>query len=113
MAQARDIIFANLQGMEKITDYLKKLGLSELEAKIYLTLLQTGAVSVKSFAPMIGIKRTTAYLYIDPLIEKGLVFKVVQGNKKQIAPANPDILKDLIEKKVQVAKTQRSEEHTS
>ncbi len=92
--------------MEQITDYLEKLGLSELEAKIYLTLLQTGTVSVKSFAPMIGLKRTTAYLYIDPLIEKGLVIKVIQGNKKQIAPANPDILKDLVAKKVQVAKLQ-------
>ncbi len=106
MVQARDIIFANLSGMEQITDYLKKLGLSELEAKIYLTLLQTGTVSIKSFAPMIGLKRTTAYLYIDPLIEKGLVVKVIQGNKKQIAAANPDMLQELVEKKVQLAKTQ-------
>ena len=46
--------------MEKIVDYLKQLDLSDVEAKLYLTLLQTGPSSVRDLAQTIDIKRTTA-----------------------------------------------------
>lgn len=92
--------------MKEITDYLEKLDLSEIEAKIYLTLLKTGTISVRKLAPMIDLKRTTAYLNIDPLIEKGLVIKVIKGAQKQISAASPETLQDLIERKVQSAENQ-------
>src|SRR5258708_24684886 len=92
--------------MKEITDYLEELSLSEIEGKIYLTLLKTGPISVRKFAPLIGLKRTTAYLNIDPLIEMGLITKVIKGAQKQIVAACPEVLKDLIEKKFQSAKNQ-------
>ncbi len=90
--------------MEKIIAYLTQLELSELEAKLYLTLLQTGPISVRELAANIDIKRTTAYLYIDQLVEKGLVIKLIKGSSKLIAAEEPTNLEGLVRKKVDQAK---------
>ena len=86
--------------MEKIIDYLKQLDLSDAEAKLYLTLLQTGPTSVRDLALTVTIKRTTAYFYIDQLVEKGLIMKLVRGSKKLVAANEPENLKSLVENKV-------------
>ncbi len=90
--------------MDKIVDYLKQLDLSDVEAKLYLTLLQTGATSVRDLAQTIEIKRTTAYFYIDQLIDKGLIMKLVKGSKKLVAANEPENLKTLVEAKIVSAK---------
>src|ERR1700734_1251596 len=90
--------------MDKIVDYLKQLDLSDVEAKLYLTLLQTGPASVRDLAQTIDIKRTTAYFYIDQLVEKGLIMKLVKGSKKLVAANEPENLKILVEDKLESAK---------
>lgn len=90
--------------MDKILDYLKQLDLSDVEAKLYLTLLQNGPTSVRDLAMTIDIKRTTAYFYIDQLIEKGLIMKQVKNSKKLVAAEEPKALKTLVENKVTSAK---------
>jgi len=91
--------------MDKIIDYFKQLDLSDAEAKLYLTLLQTGPTSVRDLAQTVDIKRTTTYFYIDQLIEKGLIMKIVRGSKKLVAANDPENLRDLVEKKVALAQT--------
>lgn len=91
--------------MDKIIEYLKQLELSDIEAKLYLTLLKTGPLSVRDLAETIEIKRTTAYLYIDQLIEKGLIMKMVKGANKLVAANEPEeTLQHLVEVKLQKAK---------
>lgn len=90
--------------LEKIVDYLKQLGLSDAEAKLYLTLLQTGPTSVRDLAQTVDIKRTTAYFYIDQLVEKGLIMKLVKGSKKLIAANEPENLQTLVEEELARAK---------
>lgn len=89
--------------MDKLINYLKQLDLSDIEAKLYLTLLKTGPTNVRDLAQKIEIKRTTAYFYIDQLIEKGLIMKLVKGSKKLIAANEPENLSILIEKKIEQA----------
>jgi sugar-specific transcriptional regulator TrmB len=89
--------------MDTIIDYLKQLELSEIEAKLYLTLLQSGPISVRDLAANIDIKRTTAYLYIDQLVEKGLVIKIVKGSKKLVTAEEPKALEQLVKAKVESA----------
>src|SRR5579862_6508050 len=101
-----DINGINL-GMDKIIDYLKQLDLSDAEAKLYLTLLRAGPTSVRDLAQTVDIKRTTAYFYIDQLVEKGLLMKLVRGSKKLVAANEPDNLQFLVEKKVASAKIVR------
>src|ERR1700744_3984765 len=91
------------QRMDKIIDYLKQLDLSDVEAKLYLTLFQTGPASVRDLAATINIKRTTAYFYIDQLVEKGLIMKLVKGSKKLVAANDPENLKTLVEEKIKSA----------
>ncbi len=91
--------------MNKILDYLEQLGLSEIEAKLYLTLLNTGPISVRELAETTKIKRTTAYLYIDQLIDKELVMKLVKGSKKLVVANEPaENLHYLVDKKLERAK---------
>src|ERR1700691_2243672 len=91
--------------MEKVVDYLKQLDLSDIEAKLYLTLLQTGPTSVRDLAQTIEIKRTTAYFYIDQLVDKGLIMKLVKGSKKLVAANKPENLEQLVEAKISSAQT--------
>src|SRR5436190_18923898 len=96
--------------MKQIIDYLEQLDLSEFEAKLYLTLLQNGHLSIRELAKKAGIKRTTAYLHIDHLIEKGLVTELIKGSRKYLAAQDlEENLKYLIEKKIQTAKTVQQE----
>ncbi len=96
--------------MDNILAYLEKLDLSEIEAKLYLKLLKTGPLSVRELASTTGIKRTTAYIYIDQLIEKGLLIKLVKGSHKLVAANKPDdCLQDLVEKKIRIAKSVQNE----
>src|SRR5215469_18867685 len=90
--------------MDKIIDYLKQLDLSDAEAKLYLTLLKAGPVSVRDLAQTVDIKRTTTYFYIDQLVEKGLIMKLVRGSKKLVAANEPENLKSLVDTKLSNAK---------
>src|SRR5690349_21587841 len=91
--------------LNKVATYLKQLDLTDEEAKLYLTLLQTGPTSVRDLAETVGIKRTTAYFYIDLLVNKGLIMKLVQGSKKLVAANDPENLQTLVKAKLEEAET--------
>lgn len=102
----RGNIITRVRFMEKILKYLEQLDLSEIEAKLYLRLLETGPVSVRDIANLVNIKRTTTYLYIEQLLQKGLITKVTVGAKTQIAAVQPEAgLEHLVSDKVTKAKT--------
>src|SRR6266704_6281505 len=85
--------------MNLIAD-LTKLELSDMEAKLYLKLLEIGPVNVSDLAKAVGIKRTSTYIYLEPLFTKGLVTKIVNKSKKQVAPADPEQLETLIDQRL-------------
>lgn len=85
--------------MKKILDYLQQLGFSEIEAKLYLTLLESGQMSVAELAEEVKINRTAAYTHIYSLLEKGVIAEVMIGSRKQLAATDPERLGYLIEKK--------------
>ena len=61
---------------------LENLGLSNVEAKVYLALLEVGSVVANKIAEQSGIHRRTVYDALETLIEKGLVSFVIEANKK-------------------------------
>lgn len=85
--------------MEKVTDYLKQFGLSELESKLYLGLLETGPTTVLEIAKHTGIKRTTAHVNIETLIEKGLVAQTKSGTRRKILAEEPEKLQYILEQR--------------
>lgn len=89
--------------MTPLIKYLEKLGLSEIEARLYLALLKQGPKKVKEAADLVGLKRTTAYFHIDSLISKGLVAEVIKGSSKMITATPADRIEYLVEKKLETA----------
>lgn len=98
-----------MEPTDKIITYLKQLDLSEIEAKLYLTLLQSGSTTIRELAETIEIKRTTAYFYVDQLSEKGLIMKLVKGSRKLVAASEPENLQTLVDKKILQAEETKKE----
>ncbi|MBI2549096.1 MarR family transcriptional regulator [Candidatus Woesearchaeota archaeon] len=83
------------------TEILKELGLTNNEITVYLTLLQTGSVSVNTIAERSGLHRQAVYDALDRLLEKGFVSFVVQQNKKHFQGIHPEKIMDMFHQKEQ------------
>src|SRR5579883_356182 len=96
--------------MDRALKFLEKLELSELEAKLYISLLQAGPVTVRDLSKKTGIGRTTSYPYVDLLVEKGLIAKTVRGSHTYFS-ANPpeESLKRIIDQKARAISDIQSE----
>lgn len=88
--------------MDSLKKNLKTLGLTEEEINIYITALEQGSITVLELARRTKIPRTTVYLLIDSLTEKGLISLTAQGKKKLYVPASPEYL-------VKMARTKHEE----
>ncbi|MCK9378755.1 MAG: BlaI/MecI/CopY family transcriptional regulator [Candidatus Moranbacteria bacterium] len=75
-----------------INDKLKALGLSDKEIKTYLALLELGEATVAEVAKKAEIKRTTTYLTVESLVEKGLVSGLRKKKKQYYSAEDPRLL---------------------
>lgn len=76
------------------TEVLNSIGLYGKVAKIYITTLNLGTVSVRDIALKSGIKRPTAYTYIDELVQRGLFEKITVNKRNYYRAADPRMLED-------------------
>jgi len=67
---------------------MQNLGLSQKEAKVYLSLLDRGEASAYVIANRSGLKRPTVYVLLEELRRKGFVQKIPRA-KKQLYRAEP------------------------
>ncbi|MBA3724618.1 MAG: helix-turn-helix domain-containing protein [Candidatus Levybacteria bacterium] len=88
--------------MQTIINYLKKLDFSETEAKLYITLLQKGSMTVSELAKKAKLNRTAAYGYINTLIDKGVIARS-KGDLNKIIANPPEHLHYLVEERVSAA----------
>jgi predicted transcriptional regulator len=70
-------------------DSLKHIGLNEKESQIYLSLLELGSSTVLTISKRSGIKRPTAYLVLQSLVEKGFASRVIKEKKTFFSPQHP------------------------
>ncbi len=77
---------------------LKKLGLSEVEIKIYETALMKGNATIAEIAAQAEVKRPTAYVAAERLEELGLFVRTTQGKKMVFTAGSPEKLKNLARK---------------
>jgi len=75
---------------------LKKIGLSDKEAKIYMASLSRGPETAPALAKLSGIVRPTAYVIIDSLLKKGLMSSFVKEKKTFYTAESPEHLLSLI-----------------
>lgn len=76
---------------------LYNLGLSEKEARVYLTALEIGSSSVQEIALKAGVNRATTYVQIESLIRRGLISSVIRGKKRYFNAENPRYLLKLLD----------------
>ena len=76
---------------------LTNIGLTEKEAKIYLTLLTIGAQPASIVAKKAGLNRTTTYLNLEELKNKGLVNTSNKGKLYLFQANDPSCLEKFIE----------------
>jgi len=87
---------------------LKKLGLTDKEAKIYLTSLQRGPETAPSLAKIAEVVRPTAYVVYENLIKKGLMSTFTKGKKTFYVAEPPEHLLSLLRlQKQEIEETER------
>jgi len=69
---------------------LKKIGLSDKEIKVYLKLLENGAVSIRTLAELADLNRGTTYDVLKKLQELGLVTYFHQDTKQRFVAEDPE-----------------------
>lgn len=80
----------------QLLESLKESGLSEKEARAYLSSLELGSVSIQKIAEKAGLKRSTGYGIIEGLLEKGILFQSVKGKRRVFTAVDPDHVHDLL-----------------
>lgn len=82
---------------ERLDSDLKKIGLTDKEASVYLAALELGPSPVQNIARHAGVPRATTYLVLRALTEKGLVTTFEQRKKLMFAAEAPDHLAGLLD----------------
>jgi len=90
--------------MSNLSQIVKNLGFSENESKIYLALLELGSANVAAIANKSGIKRTSCYIILESLVQKGLVSKTIIKGKNQYLSEAPDKLLKLSQEREELVK---------
>ena len=64
------------------------LGLSEYEAKVYVSLIERGAAKARTLSTMSGVPRTKVYSVLKKLVDIGLVVEIPE-EPRRFAPLPP------------------------
>lgn len=89
---------------EPLIQALKKLNLSEKEARVYLALLELGPATPYKIAKRARLKRPTAYVIAEELVEKGLIEEMKAEKTRQYIARSPDTYIQDVEQRVREAK---------
>lgn len=87
-----------------INEVLKKIGLSEKQAKVYVATLELGIATVQTIAMKAMVKRPTTYLILEELQEQGLVSLVPKASKVFYSAESPEKLLSGLNKKQELIK---------
>jgi len=88
-----------------IQEYLRDVGLSKNEAKIYQMLLGRGPSLVGEISLKTKIHRRNVYDSIEKLKEKGFVSWTIKNNRKYFEAVNPKRILDIFEEKKEKIKS--------
>jgi sugar-specific transcriptional regulator TrmB len=77
---------------------LRKLGLKDKEAAVYLSCLESGSSPVQNVARKAKVVRATTYVVLEALMQKGLVTRYKEGKKTMFSAEPHRQLMRLLEK---------------
>jgi sugar-specific transcriptional regulator TrmB len=87
--------------MQHLVDCLKRVGLSDQEAKVYMVSLSLGDATVQEIAHASQIMRTTAYSVIDSLVEKGLICSFDVKGRRLLTAESPNEIVTMLKRKAE------------
>lgn len=76
---------------KELLGVIRRCGLDESEAKVYLALITLGDGTIHQAAKEAGLNRTSSYAVIERLKTKGLVSNIKKAGKTHLSPAKPQI----------------------
>ncbi|MDD3301911.1 MAG: helix-turn-helix domain-containing protein [Candidatus Gracilibacteria bacterium] len=85
--------------MENIGKILNLIGLSEIEAKLYLTILELGKSGISSISKKSEIKRTTIYPHILSLLKKDVIKRTIKGKRTFYIAQDPKSFVNILDEK--------------
>ncbi len=75
-----------------LKETLKKLGFSEKEAVVYITVLEHGQLSYTDISQKTGLNRTTVYSVTKELLTRGVLQEDLGAPVKTLVPTSPEAL---------------------
>ena len=78
-------MLSSILSWDKLSEHV---GLSEYEARVYLSLVTSGASEARKLSMVCGVPRTKIYGTLKKLIERGLVVEM-PGEPKKFSPVSP------------------------
>lgn len=82
---------------------LQNLGMTEEEAKVYLTVLELNGSYVSAIAKRAKVNRVGCYYTLDNLVKKGLLTSFAKNKIKYYSAESPKVLVNLMEEKFERA----------
>jgi sugar-specific transcriptional regulator TrmB len=77
---------------------LQDMGLSEKEARVYLSALELGPTTAEKLSKHSKVNRSTTYVQIESLLKMGLMSTYEEDKKTFFAPESPELLVRLLNK---------------
>jgi len=87
----------------ELLEKLERIGLSEIEARIYIALLRLGRSKAGKIAKEARLNRTSTYDGLKRLLEKGLAGYAIEANRKVFSAAEPERLAGFLKEKEEYA----------
>lgn len=87
--------------MTSIQNFLKSVGLTEKESKIYITLLELGPQAASVIARKVKLPRSSTFFQLDNLVEKGFVKKDIKSSVQYFSAISPEGLKNVLKRNQQ------------
>lgn len=86
---------------KELISYLEDFGLSNKEAKLYLSILDSIPLAANEIAQKAKLNRSTTYVLLEELAKKGLISSSVENKVKKYQPVAPERLIQYLEDKAQ------------
>ena len=87
-------------------ELLVQTGLSEIQAKVYLYLIEHGQSTPAEIATGVDENRTTVYSAVEKLEKTGIISKKDKGKISAYVPNHPSVLESIAEKRLRVVARQ-------
>jgi len=95
----------NCDSMAEVNEnFFKTLGLTAMQAQVYVAALEMGEATMQALARKSGVNRSTIYTFIDDLKERGFILETRKRRRNIYIAAHPETLVEMQKARIQELK---------